>query len=382
MRLTESGLSTLKPANSGGEEVRTMKKYLVLLIGVLLSVTPIMAFAEDCVEVDVELTPTVGPDTCGVRWVEFSVEVTNCGAERAMVDFSAVLEVHPPFGVAPFKTHRPVGAGETVLFCHKFPVPHAVPAGTYEACLTATIGTASATDCASVILEEPPVCPSCTSSVTSGITPTTASVEDCVEVNVELTPTVGPDTCGVRWVEFSVEVTNCGAEPAMVDFSAVLQVQPPFGVAPFKTHWPVGAGQTVLFCHKFPVPRVVPAGTYEACLTATIGTASATDCASVTLEEPPMGPSSLSLGQNYPNPFNLETGLTFGLTQSSNVSLKVYNILGEEVRTLANGRYGPGTHALTWDARDGHGSIVPSGVYFYRLTADGQVATRKMSLLK
>ena len=221
-----------------------------------------------------------------------------------------------------------------------------------------------------------------TIGVLLSVTPIMAFAEDCVELDLELTPTVGPDTCGVRWVEFSIEVTNCGTERAMVDFSAVLEVQPPFGVAPFKTHRPVGAGQTVLFCHKFPVPHAVPAGTYEACLTATIGTASATDCASVTLEEPPMGPSSVTLGQNYPNPFNLETGIALGLAKTSNVSLKIYNILGEEVRTLADGRYGPGDYALTWDARDGNGTIVPSGVYFYRLTADDQVVTRKMSLLK
>jgi flagellar hook assembly protein FlgD len=88
------------------------------------------------------------------------------------------------------------------------------------------------------------------------------------------------------------------------------------------------------------------------------------------------------LGQNYPNPFNLETGMKLGLVKTSDVSLKIYNILGEEVRTLADGRYGPGDYALTWDARDGNGTIVPSGVYFYRLTADDQVVTRKMSLLK
>lgn len=88
------------------------------------------------------------------------------------------------------------------------------------------------------------------------------------------------------------------------------------------------------------------------------------------------------MGQNYPNPFNLETGIKLGLVKTSDVSLKIYNILGEEVRTLADGRYGPGDYALTWDARDGNGTIVPSGVYFYRLTADDQVATRKMSLLK
>jgi len=261
-----------------------MKKYLALLIGVLLSVTPIMAFAEDCVELDLELTPAVGPDTCGVRWVEFSVEVTNCGTERGMVDFSVKLDVQPPFGVAAFKTHRPVGAGQTVLFSHKFPVPRVVPAGTYEACLTATIGTASATDCASVILGEPQICPACNCTCTS----TCTCVCSC------------PSTC------------TC---------------------------------------------------TCPSC-----------KCSG--------GTASVTLGQNYPNPFNLETGIKLGLVKTSDVSLKIYNILGEEVRTLADGRYGPGDYALTWDARDGNGTIVPSGVYFYRLTADDQVATRKMSLLK
>jgi hypothetical protein len=214
------------------------------------------------------------------------------------------------------------------------------------------------------------------------VTPIMAFAEDCVEVDIELTPIAGPDTCGVRWVEFSLELTNCGTDPALVDLAFQLDFLPSAGVPPFKFRHPVGAGQTVAFSRKWPVPPVVPAGTYGVCVTATAGTASDSDCASITLGDPPTGPSGLILGQNFPNPFNLETGISFSLTRSSNVSLKIYNILGEEVRTLADGQYSPGGYALSWDARDGRGAIVPSGVYFYRLTADGQVATRKMSLLK
>jgi hypothetical protein len=88
-------------------------------------------------------------------------------------------------------------------------------------------------------------------------------------------------------------------------------------------------------------------------------------------------PDELALSQNYPNPFNPSTTIEFALPQSGYVTLKVYNVLGEEVVTLIAGDHAAGTFNATWDAAE-----MPSGVYFYRLTAGSYVETRKMILVR
>jgi len=87
--------------------------------------------------------------------------------------------------------------------------------------------------------------------------------------------------------------------------------------------------------------------------------------------------NNFALYQNYPNPFNPQTNISFDLVQSGQISLKVYNVAGQEIATVANGYYAAGRHAVTFD-----GSALASGVYLYRLDADGQVAQHKMVLLK
>jgi hypothetical protein len=107
-------------------------------------------------------------------------------------------------------------------------------------------------------------------------------------------------------------------------------------------------------------------------------------------------PQEYSLAQNYPNPFNPVTTITYSLPVQSgefrvksndaplnselltrNVSLKVYNVLGQEVATLVDEVQGPGAYTAQWDASD-----AASGVYFYRLTAGDYSATRQMVLMK
>jgi hypothetical protein len=89
-------------------------------------------------------------------------------------------------------------------------------------------------------------------------------------------------------------------------------------------------------------------------------------------------PGQFQLDQNYPNPFNPTTVIGFQLSKSSQVSLIVYNILGERVATLIEGVKAPGAYQVKFDA-----SRFSSGVYFYRLIADGALLeTRKMMLLK
>jgi hypothetical protein len=96
-------------------------------------------------------------------------------------------------------------------------------------------------------------------------------------------------------------------------------------------------------------------------------------------------PSVFALAQNYPNPFNPITTIQYsvkGDQSSPYVSLKIFNLLGQQVRTLVDGDRDSGYYSVTWDGRDDRGREVPSGVYFYRLIAGTFSGTKKMVLMK
>jgi hypothetical protein len=88
-------------------------------------------------------------------------------------------------------------------------------------------------------------------------------------------------------------------------------------------------------------------------------------------------PARFELMEAYPNPFNPSTNIQFALPAAANVSLKVYNLLGQEIATLASGMMSAGTHTVTFDAKS-----LSSGVYFYTLNAGNFVGTHKMMLMK
>ena len=96
-------------------------------------------------------------------------------------------------------------------------------------------------------------------------------------------------------------------------------------------------------------------------------------------------PERFSLSQNYPNPFNPTTKIRYQLPNSMNVTLKVFDILGQEVATLVNERQNAGSYSLEFSptnlARQTAGGLA-SGVYFYRLRAGDFIQQRKMLLLK
>ena len=91
---------------------------------------------------------------------------------------------------------------------------------------------------------------------------------------------------------------------------------------------------------------------------------------------PPL-PAEFSLSQNVPNPFNPITTIEFELPKTSEVGLKVFNILGEEVATLVSDRLSAGSYSYEWDA-----SNLASGVYLYRLQVGDYVKIRKMVLIR
>jgi hypothetical protein len=94
-------------------------------------------------------------------------------------------------------------------------------------------------------------------------------------------------------------------------------------------------------------------------------------------DQPELIPTQIVLHQNYPNPFNPSTTISFTIQADQLVSLKVFNSLGEEVRTLINSNLSKGTHNINFNA-DG----LSSGFYLYRLETGNQVQVRKMMLLK
>ncbi len=93
--------------------------------------------------------------------------------------------------------------------------------------------------------------------------------------------------------------------------------------------------------------------------------------------EDELSPEGFKLNQNYPNPFNPSTNISFNLLTSGEVTLKVYNLLGQEVATLINTRLNSGNHAVSFDA-----SQLSSGVYIYRLQSGDLFQTKKMLLIK
>jgi hypothetical protein len=95
------------------------------------------------------------------------------------------------------------------------------------------------------------------------------------------------------------------------------------------------------------------------------------------VESPQEIPSGFALEQNYPNPFNPTTTISYQLAASSDVILKVYDMLGREVASLVNEKQNAGTHLIRFD-----GSNLPSGTYFYRLHCGSYAATKKLLLLK
>ena len=102
----------------------------------------------------------------------------------------------------------------------------------------------------------------------------------------------------------------------------------------------------------------------------------------ITGDKDSVRPNDFALNQNYPNPFNPSTELAFSLPRTSDITLTIYNVLGQEVKRLVEGTFTAGDHSVVWDGRDNAGRVVSSGVYFYRLTAENFMTEKKMLLLK
>ncbi|HEX2897391.1 MAG TPA: FlgD immunoglobulin-like domain containing protein, partial [candidate division Zixibacteria bacterium] len=93
-------------------------------------------------------------------------------------------------------------------------------------------------------------------------------------------------------------------------------------------------------------------------------------------------PTSYELAQNFPNPFNPTTEISFSLPERTQVTLEIYNVLGQRVRTLVDGNLDAGVHSVKWDSRDNEGSQVASGLYMYRIQTEKFSQSKKMILMK
>lgn len=100
------------------------------------------------------------------------------------------------------------------------------------------------------------------------------------------------------------------------------------------------------------------------------------------VDENPENLSGFELHQNYPNPFNPSTTIRFDLRKPDFVTLRIYNALGQDVITLAEGNFAAGEHALAWNALDRHGKRAATGIYYYELKSARFTARKKMILLQ
>jgi subtilisin family serine protease len=99
-------------------------------------------------------------------------------------------------------------------------------------------------------------------------------------------------------------------------------------------------------------------------------------------QEQALIPQKFALLQNYPNPFNPSTTMSFALPKRERVKIKIYDILGREIRTLVNKTMQAGIKKVEWDGRDNKGNPVPTGIYFYKLEAGDFTDIKKMLMIK
>ena len=93
-------------------------------------------------------------------------------------------------------------------------------------------------------------------------------------------------------------------------------------------------------------------------------------------------PTEFALHNNYPNPFNPVTNITYDIASATDVTLEIYNVMGQRVRTLAQGSHEPGRYRVMWNATNDYGQSLSSGMYIYRIQAGDFVSVKKLILMK
>ncbi|MBN1349250.1 T9SS type A sorting domain-containing protein, partial [candidate division KSB1 bacterium] len=93
-------------------------------------------------------------------------------------------------------------------------------------------------------------------------------------------------------------------------------------------------------------------------------------------------PYQFKLAQNYPNPFNAATRIHFQLPNADNVTLKIYNVQGQLVRTLIDKNMPAGAHQVRWDGKDHSNHSISTGVYIFTLRSGEYISSKKMALIQ
>lgn len=99
-------------------------------------------------------------------------------------------------------------------------------------------------------------------------------------------------------------------------------------------------------------------------------------------QPPIINPIKFSLNPITPNPLTKATKIQYSLSMPAKVDLEIYNILGQQVATLVNGQQSAGNHSVTWKLQDDRGALVPNGIYFIKLSANGQNITRRAMVVR
>ena len=93
-------------------------------------------------------------------------------------------------------------------------------------------------------------------------------------------------------------------------------------------------------------------------------------------------PKEFALHNNYPNPFNPVTNIVYDIPEVTDVTLEIYNVMGQRVRTLAQGSHEAGRYQIVWNATNDLGQALSSGMYIYRIQAGDFVSVKKLVLMK
>ena len=229
---------------------------------------------------------------------------------------------------------------------------------------------------------------------------------DAPEMSVTMEPASEPVIipAGGGTFEYTIMLENIGQNPVVYDawIDVILPNQTLFGPLILRTGLSLGTGGSLIRVLDQYVPGAAPSGTYT--YNGKAGNYSASllyDIDNFEFEKigvdgssrfdnwqlegwdgsnsgtTALIPDEYFLDQNFPNPFNPETNITFGLPENGNVTLKVYNVLGEVVATLMDGQLPAGLYEFKWSA-----GTVSSGIYFYRLDAPGFTGVKKMMLVR
>jgi len=156
-----------------------------------------------------------------------------------------------------------------------------------------------------------------------------------------------------------------------------IDLQPPDRNSPYEISWPSGLDQYFTVAGLYDLDLVLVAdmltstsgnivndrgrSTFGYMIVQVTGTGVARENSII--------PGDFALQQNYPNPFNPSTTIRFAIKEASVADIAIFNVLGQQVKTLASERLTPGTYTVKWDGTDNRGISVPSGIYFVRMTA-------------